>query len=70
MALRKVEVTDFCPTTVSNVCGRYLRADTINSSLITYKYTMKFLMKMGFVDNFQKKEKPHLHGAFTIVISY
>jgi hypothetical protein len=33
IAFLSVFVIDFCPTTVSNVCGRYFLADTIKFSI-------------------------------------
>ena len=36
IAFFKVEVIDFCPTTVSNVAGRYFLAETIKFSILKF----------------------------------
>jgi len=50
MAFLRVDVMDCCPTTVSNVEGRYLRAETTKFSINLIwenKYTIMFEMSVN-----------------------
>jgi len=42
IAFFNVEVIESCPTTISNVAGLYLRAETIKLSIFNREYELKF----------------------------
>ena len=58
MAFFNVVVIDDCPTTLSNVIGRYFRADTINSPISVIqigKYRKTYICQVGKFSTIRKR---------------
>ena len=57
-----------CPTTVSNVCGLYLRADTTKRSIKNAKYTIYGLMSYDFIIDNLATDCTQLNAKYEIFL--